>query len=137
MKVKILAVEMKRREECCLVVLFVYIEEVTLFFIYIILFSVYQFIVIYYYCFKMNEVDFLLERKFSVLSQVDKKLVKSLGPHQPKDIVIKQSKGKYNRTFNTSLFETVDWLTVSRARQSLFCFHMFLIKKKVLPICHV
>ena len=70
----------------------------------------------------MNEVDFLLERKFSVLSQVDKKLVKSLGPHQPKDIVIKQSKGKYNRTFNTSLFETVDWLTVSRAKQSLFCF---------------
>ena len=78
----------------------------------------------------MNEVDSLLRTPFRNMSLVDKKLVKSLGPHQPKDIKIIQQMHKCCRKFNTSLFDSTEWLTASEEKRALFCHYCMLFAKK-------
>ena len=70
----------------------------------------------------VNEVDYLLTHPFSLMSLEEKKEIKRLGAHRPKDVQIKQKDTRQNRSFGVSWFERKDWLTASVARSALFCF---------------
>ena len=70
----------------------------------------------------MNHVDFLLQNPFTSLKQEDKLHIKSLGPHQPKDISFSCFDGKVNRHFKTSLYESVKWLTISVEKKTFILF---------------
>lgn len=76
----------------------------------------------------MNRVDYLLKNPFTSLKQEEKLEIKRLGPHQPKDISFTQVDGKVNRKFNTSLYDSVKWLTISEDKKRLFCFYCVLFR---------
>ena len=52
----------------------------------------------------MNIVDYLLENKFSRMTDTDKKKVKELGPDRP-DVFIIQTHKNQQRRFNKNWFE--------------------------------
>ena len=54
---------------------------------------------------QINEVEYLLKNKFSLMSAEEKNEVKRLGPHRPKDIIITQKDKRQSRTFCVSWFE--------------------------------
>ena len=71
---------------------------------------------------KINEVDYLLSNKFSLMSDAEKLEVKRLEAHHPKDIIITQHNKGHKRKFCVTWFERKAWLTASVAKSSLFCF---------------
>ena len=86
----------------------------------------------------MNHVDFLLQNPFTSLKQEDKLHIKSLGPHQPKDISFSCFDGKVNRHFKTSLYESVKWLTISVEKKRLFCLFVSSLSGPILVLsCNV
>ena len=76
----------------------------------------------------MNTVDYLLEHKFSALSEQEKLEIKRLGRHIPDNFSIKQKCKSQNRNFSTSWFEKIPWLTGSVSRKSLYCFPCLLFE---------
>ena len=74
----------------------------------------------------MNHVDALLRHPFHRLTQEEKLEIKRLGPHQPIDFQLKQSDSKQNRRFSKRWFEDYEWLTISEASSSFFCFYCLL-----------
>lgn len=74
----------------------------------------------------LNHVDFLLTHPFHTLNQQDKKRIKELGPHRPRNILVSQVVGKKTRNFNPDFFDRYEWLTLSVGKRSLFCFYCVL-----------
>ena len=73
----------------------------------------------------MNSVDFLIENKFSMLNDADKKKIVELGPDHP-NVNIVQCHKSQQRRFNETWYEKKGWLTASTSKSSLFCFYCLL-----------
>ncbi len=76
----------------------------------------------------MNTVDYLLENKFSSLTEQEKLEIKRLGRHIPEDFSIQQKCKSQKRNFSPRWFETTKWLTGSVARKALYCFPCLLFE---------
>ena len=70
----------------------------------------------------MNQVDYLLQNRFSAQSEQMKLEIKRLGRHIPDNFSISQKCKSQNRNFSPRWFEKTPWLTGSISRKSLFCF---------------
>ena len=74
----------------------------------------------------MNHVDELLNNPFYKLTIEDKLEIKRLGPHQPSTFVLSKQCGNRKRSFCSRWSQQFDWLTVSIAKEQLFCFYCLL-----------